>query len=250
MPSVFSPLVSYWYVDDNGDYYYEYEPEYYDNNDDDFYDPYNNDNEFKEEDLYEGLPEYDRDDLEDATVVDTLDYYRYLLNVIFVAIPFTIVDILCIGWNLWFNAKWNEAWADGNMWLMVNTVYILIQGVAAFMLAFELPIWLVSFRVFRFWSFVLAITYNFIFFCLALEWWDMLYIVSDKTKYDFVDIFINMCLGYNIILHFTIIPINLFIIGKEISMEYFQFLRGDAGTESDNISLSEDDYYRDYYQDY
>ena len=60
---MFSPLVSYWYVDDNGDYYYEYEPEYYDNNDDDFYDPYNNDNEFKEEDLYEGLPEYDRDDL-------------------------------------------------------------------------------------------------------------------------------------------------------------------------------------------
>ena len=101
------------------------------------------------------------------------------------------------------------------------------------MLAFELPIWLRTFRVTRFWSFILATTYTFVFAVTALEWWDMLYIVNDKTKYDFVDIFINMCLGYNIILHFTIIPICLFIVIKEISMEYFQFLRGDAGTDTD-----------------
>lgn len=196
--------------------------------------------------MYEGLPHYDRDDIQDATVVDMLDYYRYLLNVIFVALPWTVVDLMCIVWNLYFNAKWNEFWAGGNAWLMFNTIYILLQGIASFMLAFELPIWLVSFRVFRFWSFVAATAYNFIFFCLAMEWWDMLYIVSDKSHYDFVDIFINMCLGYNIILHFTIIPINFFIIGKEISMEYFQFLRGDAGTDTDNISLRKDDYYRTY----
>lgn len=221
VPTVFGPLVKYWYQDNDGNYYYEYEPEYYDNNDDQYYDPYHNSNEFQEEDLYEGLPHYDRDDIQDGTVVDTLDYYRYLLNVFFVAIPFTALDLLCVGWNLYFNAKWNEAWAGGNAWLVWNTVYILFQGFASFMLAFELPIWLVSFRVFRFWSFVFAVTYNFIFIAMGMEWWDMLYITSDKTKYDFVDIFINMCLGYNIVLHFSILPINFFIIGKEISMEYF-----------------------------
>ena len=97
------------------------------------------------------------------------------------------------------------------------------------MLAFELPIWLVTFRMFRFWSFFGAIVYNLVFLGMALEWWDMLYIVGDKTKYDFLDIFINMFLGYNIVLHFTIIPVNMFIILKEISMEFFQFLRTDAG---------------------
>jgi len=154
---------------------------------------------------------------------------------------------MCVGWNLYFNANWNEMWAGGNVWLMANTIYILFQGFASVMLAFELPIWLLTFRVTRFWSFVLATVYNFVFFTLALEWWDMLYIVNDKTKYDFVDIFINMCLGYNIVLHFTIIPINVFIIAKEISMEYFQFLRGDAGTENDHISLDYDDYWDYYY---
>ena len=244
MPSVFSPLVSYWYVDDDGNYYYEYEPQYYDNDPDQYYDPYNNNNEFRGEDLYEGLPHYDRDDIQDATVVDMLDYYRYLLNVFFVAMPWVVIDLLCIGWNLYFNANWNEWWASGNAWLMANTIYILVQGIASALLAFELPIWLVTFRVFRFWSFIFAVTYNFVFTMMALEWWDMLYITADKTKYDFVDIFINMVLGYNMVLHFTIIPINFFIIIKEISMEFFQFLRGDAGSDTDNISLTYEDYYR------
>jgi len=43
-PKVMQPLVNYWYIDDDGNYYYEYEPDYYDW--DDYYDPYNSDNEF------------------------------------------------------------------------------------------------------------------------------------------------------------------------------------------------------------
>ena len=89
------------------------------------------------------------------------------------------------------------------------------------MLAFELPIWLVSFRFFRFWSFVAAIVYNIVFVLMGFEWWDMLYLTGDKSHYDFFEIFINMFLGYNIILHFTIIPVNSFIILKETSMEFF-----------------------------
>lgn len=57
-PSVMQPLVDYWYIDGNGNYYYEYEPEYY-YDEDDYYDPYNNDNDFEWDDMYEGLPEYD-----------------------------------------------------------------------------------------------------------------------------------------------------------------------------------------------
>lgn len=44
MPSVFAPLVSYWYVDEDGNYYYEYEPSYYDTDPNEYYDPYNNNN--------------------------------------------------------------------------------------------------------------------------------------------------------------------------------------------------------------
>ena len=61
-----------------------------------------------------------------------------------------------------------------------------------------------------------------------------------------------MCLGYNIVLHFSVIPINLFIILKEVSMHYFQFLNNEAGTKQDDISINFkdwDDDYEYYYND-
>ena len=114
------------------------------------------------------------------------------------------------------------------------------------MLAFELPIWLRTFRGFRFWSGISAVVYTFAYFVAVFDWYDMLYIIDDKSEYDFVTIFINMFLGFNIVLHVTAIPINFFIIAKEISMHWFQFLRGDAGSETDDISLGWSDWNDDY----
>ena len=119
--------MEYWYIDDNGDYIYENEPGYYDYDTNDYYDPYENDNSFKWDDVYEGLPDYDSNDLnDDASWVDYAEYYRYIFDVSFVAIPWTVIASLCVGWNLWFNWAWNEKWAGGNFWLGFNTVYILI----------------------------------------------------------------------------------------------------------------------------
>ena len=222
--------MNYWYIDENGDYYYEYEPTYYD--EDTYYDPYENDNDFTWDDMYEGLPEYNTQDLdENAGWGDYFEYYRYIIDVILVGLPWTIIAVLCIGWNLWFNYAWNEVWAGGNFWLIFNTLFILYQGIASIMLAFELPIWLRTFRGSRFWSGMAAIAYTVVYLANLFEWYDMLYIVKDKSTYDFVTIFINMCLGYNIVLHSTIIPINLFIVTKEISMHFFQFLKPGAGTD-------------------
>lgn len=245
------PVVDYWYIDENGDYVYEYEPSYYDydydDNQDDYYDPYENDNSFEWKDTWEGLPEYDSNTLdENASWVDYLEYYRYILDIGFIGIPWTIVSVLCMGWNLWFNIAWNEVWAGGNFWLVFNTVYIMIQGIASIMLAFELPIWLRVFRGMRFWSAAAAVIYSVVYIVNIFEWYDMLYFVEDKSTYDFVTIFMNMCLGYNIVLHSTVIPINLFIVFKEISMGFFQFLKSDAGTENDDISIGWGDWNDDY----
>ena len=54
----------------------------------------------------------------------------------------------------------------------------------------------------------------------VFEWWDMIYEVADKSSYDLVTILINMLLGYNIVLHSSIVPVNVVIIIKEISL-YF-----------------------------
>ena len=97
--------------------------------DDDLYDPYKNkDRGFEVEDLYDELPSYDpQNDLgDDATLLDDAEYYKWGLNLWFLALPWTVFGALMVAWNIWFNADWNRVWAEGNFWLISNTVYIVI----------------------------------------------------------------------------------------------------------------------------
>lgn len=102
----------------------------------------------------------------------------------------------------------------------------------------EYPIYLRAFRVTRVLSYFSAIFYTFFYILSALEWYDMLYIVADKSQYNFVTIFINMFLGYNLVLHSSVIPINLVILIKETTLNFFQFFDAEdrAGQTSTYLS--------------
>ena len=128
---------------------------------------------------------------------------------------------MCFFYNIYFNIAWNKFWASGNAYLILNTIYLFIQVVNSIGVIFELPIWLRAIRVTRILSFLSAIAYNAFFIVSALEWYDQIYIVTDKSQYDFVTIMSNMLLGYNMILHSSIIPVNLVIILKEISLNFY-----------------------------
>jgi len=129
-------------------------------------------------------------------------------------------------------------WAHGNLYLLWNTMYILLAYADSLGLMFELPVFIRAFRVTRMIGFASAIVYNIMFLLSFFEWWDQLYIVTDKSQYDFVTIFINMILGYNIWLHGSIIPINLIIIIKEISLNYFTVLDESDGRNETNVALN------------
>lgn len=173
--------------------------------------------------------------------MDWLYYFRYIINIWFIAVPWTVLGLLCVIWNLYFNIDFNHFWANGNMWLVITTVYILLMYVQSLFEAFELPFFLRSFRVWRVISVIIGLLYIVGFVILAFEWADMLYIVEDKENYDFGTLYLNMILGYNIVMHWSVIPILLFSITKEITMEWFQFLNPDAGSEDDQVSLSTKD---------
>ena len=51
-----------------------------------------------------------------------------------------------------------------------------------------------------------------------------------------------MFLGYNVLLHWGVVPINFFIIAKEASMEFFQFLSPEAGMSDDEVSIGTMDF--------
>lgn len=78
-----------------------------------------------------------------------------------------------------------------------------------------------AYRVTRILSFLTAIFYNFFYILSAIEWYDQIYLVSDKSNYDFVTIMINMLLGYNLILHSSVAIVNFAIILKEFSLNFF-----------------------------
>ena len=49
--------------------------------------------------------------------------------------------------------------------------------------------------------------------------------IYDSTNYGVAELSYNMFLGYYVIVHWPIIPVNIMIILKEISMEWFVFMQ-------------------------
>ena len=237
-PMVQSPLVQGYYYDSDGVLWYE--PDY---NWDNYYYYDGNNNDFSWDEVEEGLPEYDSKDLEgDDSVWDWISYYKYLIDIFVIAIPYSIIGLLCVIYNFYFNINWNRKWASGNFWLIGNTVFLLVEYIISLFEAVELPIFMRSFKTLRFFATLFAALYIFLYLCGAFEWYNMLYFVTDKENFDFMTVYVNMLLGYNILLHWSVIPVCLFIILKEISMEFFQFLNPEAGKDDDVVSLNSNDW--------
>ena len=89
-------------------------------------------------------------------------------------------------------------------------------------------------------SFLTAIFYNFFYILSAIEWYDQIYIVSDKSNYDFVTIMINMLLGYNLILHSSVVLVNFVIILKEFSLNFFS-VEGKKRENEEDVFLNTED---------
>jgi hypothetical protein len=159
----------------------------------------------------------------DADAWQIMYYYKYLINIGCIAAPWTLIVLALVAYNLYFNIKINRYWAGGSPWLIFETVFLIAQGFESVLTVFEIPIWLRSFRVTR-WLSVLTSFFSLIpFGIFAWEWIMQLYIY-DRSQYELGDLFWNMILGFNVMLHWPIIPINLVIIIKEISMEWWVFL--------------------------
>lgn len=105
---------------------------------------------------------------------------------------------------------------------------------------YEWPLWMRAFRVTRILSFLTAIFYNFFYFLSALEWYDQIWLVTDKSNYDFVTIMINMVLGYNLVLHWTVVVVNFGIIVKEISLNFFS-VEGKKRSNEEDVYLNTGD---------
>lgn len=139
-------------------------------------------------------------------------------------------------WNFWLNISANDWWAEGNVFLVYNTVYLLIQAFLSMWLAFEIPTWLKHMKAIRFLSMVAANVYNIVWFLGLLKWISMIW-WEDNSNANIMTLLVNMNIGYNLIVHWSIVPINFSIVMKELSMEFVQMASNKAGSTDDDISL-------------
>jgi hypothetical protein len=143
-------------------------------------------------------------------------------NYLFIAIPYTAIGLSCVGFNILLNLIWNRFWAGGNIFLMANTYYMLVQFFLSILIIWEVTPWMRYIHYVRLFSLISSYVYSIIYiaaliryFSLILEW--------DGREPDLDELFLSMVIGYNLILNASIIPINVAIALKEFSMEWFQF---------------------------
>ena len=165
------PLVQDWQYGDDG--YYYWDPEYhYEFNDktDSYY------NDWTWEDLEGGFPVYNDEDIkkaeEDDHWFEAIYYFRYLIDIVFIAVPWFIYSIAAIVFNYYVNIEWNNVWAEGNLWLIYNTLFLELFCFHSWALAIEWPAYLEFFRVLRWFYVWHAFWYVFIYALVVLVWTD------------------------------------------------------------------------------
>jgi ABC-type glycerol-3-phosphate transport system permease component len=86
---------------------------------------------------------YNKDDTKNfKSVWDYVVYYKWIINFWFVALPFTVTTIILNMFNMYFQIKLNEGFADGNWLLLALTIYLAFQSAMAIITVFEEPTFL------------------------------------------------------------------------------------------------------------
>ena len=172
-------------------------------------------------------------------------YFRWIFNAIFFATPMALYILFSMVWNIFLNIHFNRWWAGGNLYLMVNTLFNLVQGANAIWLVYEIPVYLDWFKLNRVFSFEAAIFYNALYAFLAWKTYQSVFQYDYVTRGppDSFEVFKDMFLVYNLILHVWILPINFVTIAKEIELEYVNLFTDWATTDrnQDDASLGEED---------
>lgn len=187
------------------------------------------------EDIY---PE-GKKDLKKLKWFETVNYFRWFVNLILFAFPYFSISVVMVVLNLMLNIFLNKWWAGGNFLLIFNTFYLIVQTVLSWPLIFEIPFYLKNLRFFRFFSSSFAFLYTAVYAFVVLDWIVQLYLEPEQTyeDYQLLDILQNMFLAYSIIFHIHVLPVNLAIIIKEFLLMVFPpLLKQDQG---DNLDLDD-----------
>lgn len=78
-----------------------------------------------EESIEEEFPDYQQEWKHTNSLWTFVKVFKWILNFVFLAIPWIIISQIFMVYNLWFNIEWNFLWAGGNVFLLLNSIYAL-----------------------------------------------------------------------------------------------------------------------------
>lgn len=163
--------------------------------------------------------------------------WQYDVYLGLVGIPWVVMGAILVFANFLINIMFNDGWAGGNIFLIANTAYLVIQYLLSVLLFLEIDPWLKYMKFIRIGSLWISCVYlfNYIFFTAILIW---VLENLDGSEITYLTMYTVMVLAYNLMLHLPVLAVNLAIILKEISMEFIQFLYDVALTPRDDYSLA------------
>ena len=166
-------------------------------------------------------------------MVKTILAFRFVANLFFVALPWTLFAWLLWVWNIVFNSWLNKGWAEGNFWLLGNTYFATVQTLASIPLVAEFEFYLRRFFIIRFSSIMMALAYNISYLVMLADWFYNIYGLTDEKIEEIgaLDMLMNMFFIYNSILHSGIVIVNTVIIVKEIELQFYQIVHGSFSSE-------------------
>jgi hypothetical protein len=134
----------------------------------------------------------------------------------------------------------NNGFADGNLVLLIGFIYFIFQTLNAVVIVFEEPTVLLYHKTERSVSFVSGVFYDVVYGIAATKAYYMLF-KEDKKDIDYIWVMWLFFILYNLIMNFPTFFVNVVIILKEVSLEFFQLLTKTVGGELKPYSLGEAD---------
>jgi hypothetical protein len=80
-------------------------------------------------------------------------YYRWIVNFFLVGVPYLLLVTVLNVYNIWFNVYLNDFWAEGNIYLVLNSLFSILQSQISLIVVFEIPIFLENIKTLREYSF-------------------------------------------------------------------------------------------------
>mmetsp|Transcript_35886 Transcript_35886/g.55090 ORF Transcript_35886/g.55090 Transcript_35886/m.55090 type:complete len:253 (+) Transcript_35886:347-1105(+) len=190
----------------------------------------------EEEDLMEfetefkdDLPQYKKNWQDSVhSAWDFVVYFRWIINMVTLAIPFSLVSVLLIGFDVVVNIVFNKWWAKANAILIAQTVYLVTQTFLSQWLIWEIPAWLRKFKIIRCFSWIAALIYTGVWALALIKLLFMLF-VDDNSSDDYETLMFALFLAYMLIMTAPAIPVNIAIVSKELVLEEFTLLNKHIG---------------------